>query len=114
NPASSELAEDAREESNGLITSVSEAEILDAFHTLPSQEGVFAEPGSCASIAGVFQQVKNGTIPTGSTVVAVLTGNGLKDTKATIDIVTIDPDTLPNDEKGVTDYIEPVVGESHD
>src|SRR5699024_11023396 len=46
NPASWELAEDAREESNGLITSVSEAEILDAFHTLPSQEGVFAEPGS--------------------------------------------------------------------
>src|SRR5699024_4826442 len=74
NPASWELAEGAREESNGLITSVSEAEILDAFHTLPSQEGVFAEPGSCASIAGVFQQVKNGTIPKGSTVVAVLTG----------------------------------------
>ena len=114
NPASWELAEDAREESNGLITSVSEAEILDAFHTLPSQEGVFAEPGSCASIAGVFQQVKNGTIPKGSTVVAVLTGNGLKDPQAAIDSVTIDPVSLPNDEKAVTDYIKTVVGESHD
>src|SRR5699024_49972 len=85
NPASWKLAEGAREESNGLITSVSEAEILDAFHRLRSQEGVCAEPGSCASIAGVFQPVKNGTTPKGSTVVAVLPGNGLKDPKAAID-----------------------------
>src|SRR5699024_12472658 len=95
NPASWKLAEGAREESNGLITSVSEAEILDAFHTLPSREGVFADLGSCASIAGVFQQVKNGTIPKGSTVVAVLTGNGLKDPQAAIDSVPIDPVSLP-------------------
>src|SRR5690625_4440326 len=79
NPASWHLAEQARDESGGIITSVTDAEITDAFQTLPRKEGIFAEPGSCASIAGVYQQVKTGAILQGSKVVAVLTGNGLKD-----------------------------------
>lgn len=114
NPASWNLAKNARDESNGLITSVSEEEIIEALQTLPSKEGVFAEPGSCASIAGVYQQVENGTISKGSTVVAVLTGNGLKDPQTAIDSVTIDPVSLPNDEKAVTDYIKKSIGASHD
>lgn len=110
NPASWELAVAARDESNGMITSVTDKEILTAFKHLPRNEGVFAEPGSCASIAGVYQQVETGKIPQGDTVVAVLTGNGLKDPQTAIDQITIDPISLPNDEKAVTDYIERVVG----
>jgi threonine synthase len=111
NPASWHLATAARDESDGIITSVTDEEILAAFRTLPSKEGIFAEPGSCASIAGVYQQVKAGKIAKGATVVAVLTGNGLKDPQTAIDQVTIDPVSLPNDEAAVTDYIKRVVGE---
>lgn len=110
NPASWELATNARDESGGIITSVTDEEILQAFKTLPAKEGIFAEPGSCASIAGVFQQVQAGMIAPGSKVVAVLTGNGLKDPQTAIDQVTIDPVILPNDETAVTNYIKKTVG----
>ena len=110
NPASWHLATAARDESGGMITSVSDQEILEAFKTLPAKEGIFAEPGSCASIAGVYQQVKAGKITPGSKVVAVLTGNGLKDPQTAIDQVKIDPVSLPNDEGAVTDYIKKTVG----
>ncbi|MGM8364935.1 threonine synthase [Virgibacillus sp. W0181] len=106
NPASWQLATNARDESNGLIKSVTDEEILHAFKLLARKEGVFAEPGSCASIAGLLQQVKKGTIKPGSKVVAVLTGNGLKDPQTAMDELEIDPVSLPNDEKAVTDYIE--------
>lgn len=111
NPASWKLATAARDESGGIITSVTDDEILRAFRTLPAKEGIFAEPGSCASIAGVFQQVEAGTIERGSKVVAVLTGNGLKDPQTAIDQVTIEPVTLPNDEAAVTEYIKKTVGQ---
>lgn len=110
NPASWQLATTARDESGGMITSVSDEEILEAFKTLPAKEGIFAEPGSCASIAGVYQQVKAGKVTPGSSVVAVLTGNGLKDPQTAIDQITIDPVSLPNDEEAVTDYIKKTVG----
>lgn len=110
NPASWKLAEKARDESGGIITSVTDEEILTAFQTLPKKEGIFAEPGSCASIAGVFQQVKAGTIAKGSTVVAVLTGNGLKDPQTAVEQMQFDLVTLPNDEAKVTEYIKQTVG----
>lgn len=110
NPASWELAENARDESGGMITSVTDEEIIHAFKELPKKEGVFAEPGSCASIAGVIQQVKAGAIPKGSKVVAILTGNGLKDPQTAIDQIEIDPVSLPNDEDAVVDYIKSVAG----
>lgn len=53
---------------------------------ITSKEGVFAEPGSCASIAGVKKQVENGMLKKGTTVVAVLTGNGLKDPDTAIEV----------------------------
>ncbi|MBS4209293.1 threonine synthase [Bacillus sp. FJAT-50079] len=109
NPASWELAENARDESGGKINSVSDAEILEAYKLLASTEGVFAEPASCASIAGVLQQVKEGSIAKGSKVVAVLTGNGLKDPETAMDEIKIDSVVLPNDEIKVLDYIKGVV-----
>src|SRR5699024_8884360 len=111
NPASWELAENARDESEGMIKFVTDDEIINAFKLLPKKEGIFAEPGSCASIAGVLQQCKEGTIEKGSTVVAILTGNGLKDPQTAMDQITIDTVSLPNDEKAVTDYIKQTVGQ---
>lgn len=110
NPASWKLAENARDESGGMITSVTDEEIIEAFKTLPRKEGIFAEPGSCASIAGVFQQVKAGAIEPGSTVVCVLTGNGLKDPQTAVDVMEMDLVSLPNDEKEVTEYIKKTAG----
>jgi len=79
NPASWQLAEAARDESNGHIDAVTDEEILNAYRKIAAQDGVFIEPGSAASLAGVIQHVKAGKIKPGETVVAVFTGNGLKD-----------------------------------
>lgn len=106
NPASWQLATAARDESNGMITSVTDEEILHAFKLLPRTEGVFAEPGSNASIAGVIQQCKAGNIPQGSKVVAVLTGNGLKDPQTVQAYQEIEPVSLPNDAAAIKQYIE--------
>jgi len=86
NPASWELAKTALAESKGTILAVTDEEILEAYRLIASSEGVFAEPGSCASIAGVKKQVENGSLKKGTTVVAVLTGNGLKDPDTAIEV----------------------------
>jgi len=108
-PASWKLAENARDESEGMIDSVTDDEILAAFRRLAQTEGVFAEPGSCASIAGVIKQVEAGNIEPGSQVVAVLTGNGLKDPQTAIDILDIKPTSLKNDKQAVNDFIKGVI-----
>ncbi|MHA6261426.1 threonine synthase [Sporosarcina sp. CAU 1771] len=86
NPASWELANNALAESNGAILSVTDEEILEAYQLITSREGVFAEPGSCASIAGIKKRVESGLMEKGTTVVAVLTGNGLKDPDTAIEV----------------------------
>lgn len=83
NPASWKYAEAARDESKGTIDMVDDEEILEAYRLLARTEGVFAEPGSIASIAGLIKlkdQVKEG-----SKVVCILTGNGLKDPTTAIE-----------------------------
>lgn len=99
NPASWETAVKAKEESEGRIDSVTDEEILEAYQLIAREEGVFAEPGSCASIAGLIKHRKLGLIAEGSKVVAVLTGNGLKDPNTAIDVSEIKPIVLPNDEE---------------
>ncbi|KZE39427.1 threonine synthase [Bhargavaea cecembensis] len=79
NPASWQLAEAALAESNGNILAVTDEEILEAYKLIASREGVFAEPASCATIAGIKKQLESGGLKRGATVVGVLTGNGLKD-----------------------------------
>jgi threonine synthase len=76
---------------------------------LAKEEGLFAEPASAASIAGIIKQRKTGEIPAGSTIVAVLTGNGLKDPETAIQRIQKKPVVLPNEEKAVFEYIEGVV-----
>ncbi|MGL5193110.1 MAG: threonine synthase [Chroococcales cyanobacterium] len=77
NPASWDKAIAAQESSGGSFNAVTDDEILDAYRLLASREGVFCEPASAASVAGLLK-VKD-QVPTGATVVCVLTGNGLKD-----------------------------------
>ncbi|WP_226344428.1 threonine synthase [Agilicoccus flavus] len=79
NPASWEQAIAARDESGGLIDSVTDAEILDAHRFLSSEEGIFVEPASAASIAGLFKAHAAGLVPADATIVATVTGHGLKD-----------------------------------
>ena len=79
NPASWKQAEAARDESGGLIEAVTDDEILDAYKFLAGKEGVFVEPASAASVAGVFKKAKENYFKSGSTIVCILTGHGLKD-----------------------------------
>jgi threonine synthase len=79
NPASWKAALAARDESGGRIDAVSDAEILSAYRMIASYEGIFCEPASAASLAGVMKMYKEGCFRQGSTVVCTLTGNGLKD-----------------------------------
>ncbi|ASS90362.1 MAG: threonine synthase [Bacillaceae bacterium] len=110
NPASWEFAVNAANESGGKIDMVTDEEILDAYQLIARTEGVFAEPASSASIAGVMKDVNSGKIPKGSTVVAVLTGNGLKDPNTAIDVSSIQPIVLPNEKKAVMDHLK---GDGH-
>ena len=88
NPASWKQAEDSRDESGGLIDMVTDQEILQAYTLLAEKEGIFAEPASAASIAGLLKLMQNKyfkkNIPQKSTgekirIVCILTGHGLKD-----------------------------------
>ena len=79
NPASWDQAINARDESGGHIDAVSDAEILDAYRLLAAREGLFCEPSSAASVAGLLKMHAAGRLDSGQTVVCTLTGNGLKD-----------------------------------
>ena len=79
NPATWAGAVAARDESRGSITAVTDDEILAAYSSLAELEGVFCEPSSAASVAGVTKLAAAGSFDPGALVVAVLTGNGLKD-----------------------------------
>ncbi len=79
NPASWAFAEAARDESGGTIDMISDDDILAAYSMLASKEGIFAEPASAASLAGVIAWHKRGGFAGGETIVCTLTGHGLKD-----------------------------------
>jgi threonine synthase len=110
NPASWDYAVDALKESNGHIDEVTDEEILDAYRFLAKKEGIFAEPASCASIAGVKKSLDKGVLEKGSKVVAVLTGNGLKDPVTAMEYSPVQPVKLPNDREKVKDYIKGTIG----
>ncbi|SNR28083.1 threonine synthase [Actinomadura mexicana] len=79
NPASWDLAVAARDESGGAIDSVTDRQILAAYRLLAREEGVFVEPASAASVAGLLQASERGGLAAGSRIVCTVTGNGLKD-----------------------------------
>ena len=78
-PASWAKAVDARDASNGRISAVTDEEILAAYRALAQLEGIFSEPASAASVAGVIKAAAAGEVDPDATVVCVLTGHGLKD-----------------------------------
>ena len=79
NPASWQGAVDARDSSGGTIDMVSDDEILDAYRMIASKEGIFCEPASAASFAGLVKMCRQGLNLEGQRVVCIFTGNGLKD-----------------------------------
>jgi len=96
NPASWKKAEIARDESGGGIEMVSDREILSAYKLLSEKEGIFCEPASAAGIAGIIRYREKIGLGHGETVVATLTGHGLKDPdnaiKQSRPAVTLPPD----------------------
>jgi threonine synthase len=96
-PASWSGAVAAQQESDGRFLAATDEEILGAYQLVASSEGVFVEPASAASIAGLLKSVEDGWIARGSTVVCTVTGNGLKDPDTalkgmpTVTAVPVDP-----------------------
>ena len=79
NPASWKQAVQAAQNSHGFIDMVTDEEILEAYKILHKMEGIACEPASAASVAGLLKSAKAKKIPPESTIVCILTGNGLKD-----------------------------------
>ncbi|MBC7325066.1 MAG: threonine synthase, partial [Moorella sp. (in: Bacteria)] len=104
NPASWQPAVRAAKESGGFIDCVSDEEILAAQRLLATAEGIFAEPASAASLAGVIKYVKKGYFHPGDRVVCVLTGHGLKDPNIAIKQVS-EPVSLPPEEARVLEVV---------
>lgn len=86
NPASWKVAENARDESGGVIEMISDAQILEAYQMVSSLEGIFCEPASAASIAGVMKKNRDGMFAGGERIVCTLTGHGLKDPDNAINV----------------------------
>jgi threonine synthase len=111
NPASWTGAVNAAKESGGQINYVTDEEILEAYRLMASQEGVFAEPASAASVAGVLKLHREGYFRGGETVTCVLTGNGLKDPNTAINSVKAEPIVVEDTEQAVMDAISRLEGE---
>ena len=89
NPASWDGAIDARDASGGAIEAVTDEEILEAYRLLASQEGVFCEPASAASVAGLLRRHRDGHDLSGQVAVCVITGHGLKDPDTALKVEAI-------------------------
>lgn len=104
NPASWKLAEQARDESGGLIDTVTDEEILDAYKMLAKLEGIFVEPASAASVAGVIKLNKKGFFKKGDCIVCILTGHGLKDPDRAI-ACSEKPSSIPATEEAIVELL---------
>ena len=104
NPASWQQAETARDKSKGLIDSVTDEEILEAYRLVAAKEGVFVEPSSAAGIAGLIKKQSEGKLPKGKRIVITVTGNGLKDVNWVIDHAPA-PTVIPVDVKRAAEVI---------
>jgi threonine synthase len=99
NPASWDKAVGAAKESEGGIEAVTDREILAAYRRI-AREGMFAEPASAASVAGLLHLNAEGKLRAGATVVCILTGHGLKDPEWAI-AGAATPATVPADAAAV-------------
>ncbi|MFM7469635.1 MAG: threonine synthase [Vampirovibrionales bacterium] len=110
NPASWDKAMAAKTNSQGLIDSVTDEEILEAYFLLARKEGIFCEPASAAGVAGLLKQARAGKLPQGETLstVCILTGNGLKDPDNAIAVgkEQVDITTIPATYQALASYLE--------
>jgi threonine synthase len=108
NPASWKQAEAARDESGGAIDMVTDDEIIAAYRMLAQQEGVFVEPASAASVAGLLKYGKKGYFPKKkkTVIVCVVTGHGLKDPDRAIKSVEFSPVVVQPDLNAIMKIIE--------
>ncbi len=104
NPASWKQAEAARDESGGLIDMVTDEEILEAYRMMASLEGVFCEPASAASLAGVLKLDRKGFFHDGDVLVLTITGHGLKDPDIAIK-ASVKPVSVPARKEAVLEHL---------
>ena len=105
NPASWKQAEAARDQSGGLIDMVSDDEILEAYRMMANLEGIFCEPASAASLAGVMKLGQKGFFKKGDVLVLTITGHGLKDPDIAIRI-SQKPVSIPPKKDAVLEYLD--------
>ncbi|MDO3681739.1 threonine synthase [Paenibacillus ehimensis] len=110
NPATWKGAEAAAKDSGGQINFVTDEQILQAYKTIAAREGIFAEPASAASIAGVMKLKNEGYFEKGQSVVCVLTGHGLKDPNIAIKSVSAEPMVVQDSEEAVMEAIRKLEG----
>ncbi|SCW46058.1 threonine synthase [Paenibacillus tianmuensis] len=110
NPATWKGAEAAAKDSGGQINFVTDEQILHAYKTIAAREGIFAEPASAASIAGVMKLKSEGYFEKGQSVVCVLTGHGLKDPNIAIKSVSAEPMVVQDSEAAVMEAIRKLEG----
>ena len=103
NPASTELAVAAKEESGGLFGAVADAEILAAQAFLAEREGVFVEPASAAGVAGLLAKHHRGEVDRGLHIVVTVTGHGLKDVDTALSQRSVQAEVVPVELKRVAD-----------
>ena len=111
NPASWGGALAARDESGGVIDMVSDEEILDAYRLLAQREGVFGEPASAASVAGVMKLSRNGMDFSDKQVVCVITGTGLKDPEMVSQEIGVSPQSLSPEMEALARALEEALQE---
>jgi threonine synthase len=108
NPASWELALNARDDSDGYFGAIDDAKILEAHRILSSEVGIFVEPASAISVAGLLERAEAGVIPAGATVVLTVTGHGLKDPQwalRTADGSDVQPTVVPIDTATIAEVL---------
>ena len=105
NPASWESAIAARDESGGVIDTVSDEEILEAYKLLARHEGIFCEPASAASVAGLLKLSRQGALLADKRIVCVITGTGLKDPEMAAQHAELPLEELPPDPSAVERFV---------
>ena len=108
NPASWELALAAREATDGYFGAIDDEKILEAYRILAGEVGIFVEPASAISVAGLLERADAGQIPKGATVVLTVTGHGLKDPQWALKSATgdeITPTIVPVDTAAIADVL---------
>ncbi len=106
NPASWKKAVMARDESGGVIDAVTDDEIMEAYTMMARQEGIFCEPASAASVAGLLKLARGGMRLNDDKVVCVITGSGLKDPDTAVAIEPSFMEEYPADLEAIEDAME--------